>query len=272
MDMMLDTDRGQFDCPLCKRLSNLLIPVTNRANTPMNTDKDENKVEECDDKYRNEVDAHAMEGVENEGTAQHTGKGPQDYLVETSAAMRGAGEVRKRKTVSISSHFDGADNSIEETLRTAHESQRPALSSQCRDKVGPTVTFPIGGDRDADSSMEREGDGESSSFRNQCSDAQNSFPMDVNVFANTETDTDVSRKIIETATVSTCPASFPIPLWMAWMKDPRLVKKKLTAPTGVCACYHTVLHRNKASFSFSILITFTIFSYQPFLRRGVQTV
>lgn len=26
-DMMLDTDRGQFDCPLCKRLSNLLVPA-----------------------------------------------------------------------------------------------------------------------------------------------------------------------------------------------------------------------------------------------------
>jgi hypothetical protein len=27
MDMMLDTDRMQFDCPLCKRLSNLLVPA-----------------------------------------------------------------------------------------------------------------------------------------------------------------------------------------------------------------------------------------------------
>lgn len=35
MGMMLDTDRGQFDCPLCKRLSNILIPALNRVCAPV---------------------------------------------------------------------------------------------------------------------------------------------------------------------------------------------------------------------------------------------
>jgi hypothetical protein len=34
MDMMLDTDRMQFDCPLCKRLSNLLVPAPAPPPTP----------------------------------------------------------------------------------------------------------------------------------------------------------------------------------------------------------------------------------------------
>lgn len=34
MDMMLDTDRMQFDCPLCKRLSNLLVPAPASPTTP----------------------------------------------------------------------------------------------------------------------------------------------------------------------------------------------------------------------------------------------
>lgn len=34
MDMMLDTDRMQFDCPLCKRLSNLLVPAPAPHPTP----------------------------------------------------------------------------------------------------------------------------------------------------------------------------------------------------------------------------------------------
>lgn len=34
MDMMLDTDRMQFDCPLCKRLSNLLVPAPTSPPTP----------------------------------------------------------------------------------------------------------------------------------------------------------------------------------------------------------------------------------------------
>jgi hypothetical protein len=34
MGMMLDTDKGQFDCPLCKRLNNFLVPVPDISHLP----------------------------------------------------------------------------------------------------------------------------------------------------------------------------------------------------------------------------------------------
>lgn len=41
-DMMLDTDRGHFDCPLCKRLSNLLVPVPSPVPVPVFLSRTEN--------------------------------------------------------------------------------------------------------------------------------------------------------------------------------------------------------------------------------------
>lgn len=41
-DMMLDTDRGHFDCPLCKRLSNLLVPVPSPVPVPVLLSRTEN--------------------------------------------------------------------------------------------------------------------------------------------------------------------------------------------------------------------------------------
>ena len=270
MDMMLDTDRGQFDCPLCKRLSNLLIPIMNRTNTQMKANKEEDKVLEDDDANREGTYAHVMEGVEDEGFVQDRGNGPQDCLseegigqVETSAAVRGAVEVRKRKTVSISSHSDGADNSIEETLRTAHESQRPALSSRGWDTVGPTVTSPMNRDHVVGRSMKREGEGDGGDYtcRNQSSEPSGPYPMDANVLADTETDTDGGRKERDGATYSTCPASVPIPLWMVWIRDPRLVKKNLTAPTGASVFYNAAVSSSTVFFSFFMFITFLIFLF-----------
>jgi hypothetical protein len=36
MGMMMDTDKGQFDCPLCKRLSNFLVPVPDMSHLSFN--------------------------------------------------------------------------------------------------------------------------------------------------------------------------------------------------------------------------------------------
>ena len=272
MDMMLDTDRGQFDCPLCKRLSNLLIPVMNRTNTQMKADKEEKKVQEDDDVNRKGTYAHVMEGVEDEGVVQDRGNGPQYCLseegigqVETSAAMRGAVEVRKRKTVSISSHSDGADNSIEETLRTAHESQRPALSSRGCDTVGSTVTSPMNGDHGVGRSMKREeeGGGGDSACRNQSSEPLGPYPMDANVVADTETDTGGGRKERERSTYSTFPASVPIPLWIVWIRDPRLVKKNLIAPTGASVFCNAAVSRNTVFFLSPCSSLFLRFCFSP---------
>ena len=94
MEMMLDTDRGQFDCPLCKRLSNLLVPITHVHSPPSDTSRDLHVTAVC--------------GEMCSRSLSETG---------TGAGRVGDEEPRKRKTLGASSTFLEADKASRKTQR-----------------------------------------------------------------------------------------------------------------------------------------------------------
>jgi hypothetical protein len=100
MEMMLDTDRGQFDCPLCKRLSNLLVPIT-RVHLPASAPA-------TDSSRHADADVTAVCGEMGMGCRR---------LSETRTGRTGDEEPRKRKTVGASSAYQEADKASKKTQR-----------------------------------------------------------------------------------------------------------------------------------------------------------
>jgi hypothetical protein len=115
MEMMLDTDRGQFDCPLCKRLSNLLVPIT-RVHLPAST---------SDSCRHTDADVTAV------------GMGCR-RLSETGTGRTGDEEPRKRKTVGASSTYQDADKASKKTQRPESSRGERGLWSEAGSPSGAT--------------------------------------------------------------------------------------------------------------------------------------
>lgn len=97
MEMMLDTDRGQFDCPLCKRLSNLLVPTT--------------RVCPCPDA------SSSSRGTDMTVVSGETGSRRVNESWSSESGRAGDEEPRKRKTVGVSLNHQEADKAPKKTQR-----------------------------------------------------------------------------------------------------------------------------------------------------------
>lgn len=263
MDMMLDTDRGQFDCPLCKRLSNLLVPVMSRSTTQIKGDEDNDR-EKREIVKNFESREGGVEGeIRSDGEVRDRRKSQTNDMLQKSnrplgsiVAVRNIGEVRKRKTESISSDSDSTENSNnkEETLRTTHQSQRFTLSTLTKNEQGRAGDHGSGsrereGDGDGDGDGEKEGP--ESMSNNLSSDPPTPYSIDIERTATTYIDIDIDTSSTATrgsvsamevdnnfnfetdsrhkATETEGIGQVPIPQWMLWIKEPRLVKRVTAA-------------------------------------------
>ena len=261
MDMMLDTDRGQFDCPLCKRLSNLLVPVMSRSTTQIKGDEDNDR-EKREIVKNFESREGGVEGeIRSDGEVRDRRKSQTNDMLQKSnrplgsiVAVRNIGEVRKRKTESISSDSDSTENSNnkEETLRTTHQSQRFTLSTLTKNEQGRAGDHGSGSrEREGDGDGDGEKEGPESMSNNLSSDPPTPYSIDIERTATTYIDIDIDTSSTATrgsvsamevdnnfnfetdsrhkATETEGIGQVPIPQWMLWIKEPRLVKRVTAA-------------------------------------------
>ena len=266
MHMMLDTDRGQFDCPLCKRLSNLLVPAVNRAITPIreNNDRDGDGDGEDNEYHKREVEVGLEVGrhknkkghVRAPKEERSPGFGKTEIALSPAVLpvavigvlVQNVGDMRKRKTESISYDSDSTGYDVKSSGKSnsTNKSHRPAL---CFEGACSTVSATVKnesteGSLSSDPPSPLCPVSDSEEIREDLpfcssppSSSSHSFSTSMGMAVDQRTHTGKS-KVREDRDRGNASPSPSLPYWLRWIRQPKLVNKVTETPLtrGKCEC------------------------------------